>query len=258
MRKAVVIGCIGGGLALIALAGSAVKGTDDAGSGSAQRPGTPPASAAAAPPSAQLPAARVDATTVLGRSRVEVRKALGQHTKETAELDNFARDAMMFVVVYDRNVAVNLAVATTSGWLDEAATRAWLGLPASGNATIGKRVYRVALQKDLNALMVTDAEWGRREEERAAAAAAKQKQEQLVQSRLAFAEALDTNFLDNGWDAKVLVRGTTLRIEFVLCNRAFLHQVVRKDETAIPTLKGLGFKVVECSDGFNKTSRFDL
>lgn len=80
-------------------------------------------------------------------------------------------------------------------------------------------------------------------------------------TRTAFADKLEGVFLDQGMDATVRASGTTLKITYVLCNRAFVHQLVNgngQERGPLWTIDQMGFKRIVCSDGFYSASTMDL
>ncbi|MBA4390411.1 MAG: hypothetical protein C0399_05690 [Syntrophus sp. (in: bacteria)] len=82
----------------------------------------------------------------------------------------------------------------------------------------------------------------------------------LIQSRLDFADELETGYLRKGMDVKVRLLGkdkTTIKLEYVLFSRPLIYQLT--NETGLmSTLKSKGFKKVIFDDIYNHTWKYDL
>ena len=79
------------------------------------------------------------------------------------------------------------------------------------------------------------------------------------ENRLAYAETLEDDFLDEGLDIYVSVHGaenTTLRLKWVLASRVTAHQLQTQDN--FYTWRSLGFRRVELRDGYNYSVYWDL
>lgn len=97
------------------------------------------------------------------------------------------------------------------------------------------------------------AERAEAQQARITAWAKKEAEKLMVQQRRDFADRLETQYLDQGMDIRVSVRGagaTTLRMEFVLFNRVWAHKF-GQDAGAWATIRDAGFKRVEMSDGYD-------
>jgi hypothetical protein len=74
-----------------------------------------------------------------------------------------------------------------------------------------------------------------------------------VKERKEFAKRYEIALLDKGIDTTVTTHGkynTTLRIKWVLMSRPVVHQLT-KDKNFISSVKRLGFKKIEFTDGYN-------
>ncbi len=82
---------------------------------------------------------------------------------------------------------------------------------------------------------------------------------QTAQDRVAFADKLDTIFLDRGLNFKVTAQReekTELRIGNVLMNRAMVYQLAKAD--VLKLAKAKGFKRVIFTDGYGHSFYFDI
>lgn len=79
-------------------------------------------------------------------------------------------------------------------------------------------------------------------------------------ARRAYAQRLETGFLDGGLDIEVTTSGeraTTLRLKYVLFTRVWVHKV-QNDTDLISNARRLGFRRVIMTDGYEDTWTWDL
>jgi hypothetical protein len=82
----------------------------------------------------------------------------------------------------------------------------------------------------------------------------------MVTQRREYARNLESTYLDKGINARVTTRGssaTTLRIEWVLVSRVVAHQLAQ-DPILFESLRSLGFKRLEITDGYSETYSWKL
>jgi hypothetical protein len=150
---------------------------------------------------------------------------------------------------------VQLSIITDGKRQEIASTRRWLGIPLEGDVKIGGRSIRISNPSE-DAIWVQDAAWAEAQAKRDEVASAKAEAVVMQARRKQIAAELDRNFLTNGLDATVRVDGTVLRIEWVLCNRASLYQLL--EPTLGTRLGDMGFTRVVCSTGYDTGAYVDL
>lgn len=78
--------------------------------------------------------------------------------------------------------------------------------------------------------------------------------------RQSYASTLEQTYLKNGMDVTVRTsgaKGSTLTIKYMLLGRPDVYQLVN-DDSFLPTLKGLGFRRVVFTDGYDATWSYDI
>jgi cell division septum initiation protein DivIVA len=213
-----------------------------------------------------LPAAGIDARQVLAQPRAVARATLGavSRSESTPEVvDWFKKPPVDITVVYEGGKAIELAlIAPGSVRMDADAVSAalkWMGLDPNGAApgivTLTGVKYRV-MPGAASVRVVDDARLAAKEAKAAAA--------RLSEMRKQLAAGVEEGLLKQGQNVRVSVLdgGKTLWIEWVLCNRATMTQLLdgggrgsgADHEHAIfqKSLKMAGFTQVKCLDPFSQ------
>jgi len=228
---------------------------------------------------APLPTTELHASALLWHSRADVRRVVGKRPDARGAVGSLgATDRFLLsenvslMVEYKSGKAVSVLLEALPGPLAVPQALAWLGLPpnaplkvtgdadapgASKEATMDVAGKAVEVDVIDSAVTVTDAKYAAAQKE------AQHKQLQKV-GRQELATALEENLLQDGEDATVRANGVTLRITWALCSRATLYQLLngtskglfKQLEAAsfVDGLSALGFKRIECSDGYENTA----
>lgn len=94
----------------------------------------------------------------------------------------------------------------------------------------------------------------------AEAAAAQMRIANNVAARTSFADQLERTYLGKGMDVTVRTSGskkTTLTLSYVLMGRPTVYQL-GNDEDFLSSLRGIGFKMIVFTDGYDSTWKLDL
>lgn len=147
-----------------------------------------------------------------------------------------------------------LFVVVSVCYADEAKLREYQIAIKTGDIAKANMVQRTMNDEDRTKSIKLYKEW-KKQQEIAKKKAYEDHVKKMMPARKAFAKGYEQDMLNKGLDVYASTHGkdhTTFKIKYILTNRPLVHKLIN-DENFTGTLKGMGFKKIIMTDGYNDT-----